>query len=311
MLAPAHSICAKEALIPRVSVIIPTYNRSAFVSEAIDSVLQQSFQDFELIVVDDGSTDGTNEVVARYQADSRVRYIYQPNRGGGAARNTGIKGSAGRYIALLDSDDLWLSGKLELQVNALDANPDVAFVVGGMVATKLDKHRNICARSYEHYVPGCSPPIFESIFGPEIFGFPSCVLVRAECFKTVGLFDENVWCSDSDMRRRLALKYKFMTLDVPLATVRWHPGSMTADVDASVRGAVRYLAKLQTLLPASSLRTYHLYLMGSWAKQCLLSQRYLKTVSIFFTILRMAARHPWALLNALSLYKQQQAAKKR
>ena len=106
-----------------VSVIIPTYNRAHYLSEAIDSILNQDIQDcqIEIIVVDDGSTDNTKEVLKKY--GSRVRYIYQDNRGAGPARNRGIDEATGEWICFLDSDDRWLPGKLTLQFKVLDAFP--------------------------------------------------------------------------------------------------------------------------------------------------------------------------------------------
>lgn len=103
----------KSEKIPTVSVVIPTYNRAHLVGRAIQSVLNQTYQDFEIIVVDDGSTDNTEEVVKSFN-DPRIRYIrHDQNRGGSAARNTGIKMARGEYIAFQDSDDEWLPEKLE------------------------------------------------------------------------------------------------------------------------------------------------------------------------------------------------------
>lgn len=115
-----------------VSVIIPTYNRAYCVVEAIESVLGQTFQDFELIVVDDGSTDATAEVLAPYV--DRIRYIYQKNAGVSAARNTGIRAARGQWIAFLDSDDVWLPEKLEIQVEGVHAHPTaVAHMVDALI----------------------------------------------------------------------------------------------------------------------------------------------------------------------------------
>ena len=107
---------------PLVSVIIPTYNRDWIVGEAIDSVLDQDFDDYELMVVDDGSDDRTPQILAAYA--NRITVLHQPNRGVSAARNRGIAAAAGRLIAFLDSDDLWLPQKLSTQARFFAENPD-------------------------------------------------------------------------------------------------------------------------------------------------------------------------------------------
>jgi glycosyltransferase involved in cell wall biosynthesis len=110
---------------PLVSVIIPTYNRAALLCEAVESVLQQTYRNIEIIVIDDGSTDDTTAVMQKY-AD-RVRYTRRPNAGVNAARNLGLKQARGEFVALLDSDDLWATYKIELQVRLMKAFPDVGF----------------------------------------------------------------------------------------------------------------------------------------------------------------------------------------
>ncbi len=106
---------------PKVSVIIPTFNCAVYLPQAIESVLGQTWQDFELIVVDDGSTDDTCQVLAPYQ--NRLVYLYQENQGESSARNKGIQVAQGEYLAFLDSDDLWLATKLERQITVLEAWP--------------------------------------------------------------------------------------------------------------------------------------------------------------------------------------------
>ncbi len=124
------------SLSPRVSVIIPTYNRAALVCEAVDSVLGQTYQDFEILVIDDGSTDGTDAAVATY--GDRVRYVWQENRGMSAARNRGIDLARGEYLALLDSDDLWMPFKLELMVAVLDRFPQAGFAFSNFSHLRAD-----------------------------------------------------------------------------------------------------------------------------------------------------------------------------
>lgn len=111
---------------PRVSVVIPTYNCAKFLGQAIDSALKQTYRDFEIIVVDDGSTDGTRALVAVYEES--VRYVYQSNQGASAARNAALSRSNGEFIAYLDADDLWRPDKLSRQVEFLDAHPNCGLV---------------------------------------------------------------------------------------------------------------------------------------------------------------------------------------
>src|SRR3989344_1211017 len=117
-----------------VSVIIPTYNRAKYIQRALDSVLFQSYQNFEIIIVDDGSTDNTKSVLEPYIKDPRIFYIYQQNQKVSKARNNGIAQSKGGYVALLDSDDYWLDNKkLEKQINFFEKNPDYLLTSGGIV----------------------------------------------------------------------------------------------------------------------------------------------------------------------------------
>ena len=123
---------------PSISIVIPTYNRAGTIERALDSVFAQTFQDFEVIVVDDGSRDATRERVALY--GDRVRYIYQENQGCSAARNRGIAEARGAFVAFLDSDDEWLPLKLDVQVRYLETHPEVDFVacMGTEAGTHFD-----------------------------------------------------------------------------------------------------------------------------------------------------------------------------
>ena len=124
---------------PRISVIIPTYNRADMVGDAIQSVLGQTYFDWELIIVDDGSTDNTDDVVAGHK-DERIRYIYQDNRKLPGARNTGIRAARGQYVAFLDSDDLFLPDKLKGQIAFLEGRPELGVVAGGFVEVDKNLH---------------------------------------------------------------------------------------------------------------------------------------------------------------------------
>ena len=122
---------------PHVSVIVPTYNRATYIARAVNSILSQTYRDFEVIVVDDGSTDHTRQVLAAY--GDRVRYVFQDNAGPGAARNHGIRLSTGQYLAFLDSDDMWMPAFLEKTVGALDAHPSVDVATTGLYVGPADR----------------------------------------------------------------------------------------------------------------------------------------------------------------------------
>jgi glycosyltransferase involved in cell wall biosynthesis len=198
---------------PRVSVVIPTYNRGRMVCEAIDSVLAQDFPAYELIVVDDGSSDDTRRVLAGYGA--RIRVLQRPHRGVSAARNAGIQAARTELIALLDSDDLWLPAKLTRQVAYLDARPEEAIVQteevwvrNGHHVKPKKKHRkpagDIFARSLELCLVS-----------------PSAVMIRKRLLAEVGLFDESLpACEDYDLWLRISCRHPVGLIPEPLIVKR-------------------------------------------------------------------------------------------
>jgi len=192
----------------KVSVIIPTYNRAEYVTQAIDSVLAQTYADYEIIVVDDGSTDNTKDVLLPYM--DRIRYIYQENAGASAARNTGIKAAKGDWIAFLDSDDEWLPEKLAVQMCAVERHSQL---VAHMVNINLTNYNDPYPNSFLH----CKFPFeenegiiddpFISHFTYRTLAMPTAVICLKECAIKAGLFDESFVCGeDYDFMCRLALQ---------------------------------------------------------------------------------------------------------
>lgn len=227
---------------PTVSVVIPTYNRADLLEEALRSGLQQTYQDFEVIIVDDGSTDHTRERVAGFQSDPRVRYIYQENRGPSAARNTGIRASQGSYVALLDSDDIWLPDKLQKQMSLMTADDRVDVVYCDF--RFVDLAGNLLPLRYSR--PASRGTLYEDLmYGNVLTGSDSAVLVRARCFAEVGLFDESLPAlEDQDLWRRMALAHHFVYLDEVLLYIRWHASNIQKEPERMAVAKMRYLEKL-------------------------------------------------------------------
>jgi glycosyltransferase involved in cell wall biosynthesis len=186
---------------PKVSVIIPTYNRLPMLKEAVDSVLSQDFEDFELIVVDDGSNDGTGEEIKKYR--ERVRLFQSSeNRGVSAARNKGILHARGKYVAFLDSDDLWVKGKLKIQVSFLDDNPQYPLCYTDEIWIRKGKRVNPKVRHAKY-----SGWIFEKCL-PLCIISPSSAMMKKTLFSKVGLFDEVLpVCEDYDFWLRVSARF--------------------------------------------------------------------------------------------------------
>lgn len=185
---------------PLVSIIIPTYNRSKYICRAIDSALAQTYPETEIIVIDDGSTDDTPSVLKPYMP--KIKYVHQQNGGISAARNRGIKESAGKYIAFLDSDDQWAPQKLAIQVAILEKDPKIGIVHNKLIIVNDAGERVGMKPSRE------SGRNFKELI--EIGGdLPtSSVITRRECFQTAGLFDEHLKVmEDFEMWLRIARTY--------------------------------------------------------------------------------------------------------
>jgi glycosyltransferase involved in cell wall biosynthesis len=211
---------------PEVSVIITAYNLAAYLEEAIQSALNQTYQNMEIIVVDDGSTDNTRELVT-HLASPKINYIFQENHGAGAARNTGIRASTGRYIAFLDADDIWLPRKLELQLKVMESSPWASVIYCDMYFTGATD--NILTETFFQQLKW-PPPRGKVLDKMAIrsFGIPSTLLIKRDVFEKIGLFDEGLpYCDDYDMLLRMAAYIEFETLPTPLVKYRLHPSQIS------------------------------------------------------------------------------------
>ncbi len=222
-------------------MVVPTYNRANLVGDAVRSVLAQTCGDLEVIVVDDGSADGTSSVIAAID-DPRVRFIRQPHLGIGAARNAGIRAAAGRYLAFLDSDDAWLPDLLATEVPLLDEHPSVALVHGRARAVGLDGRPRAEVSGQALRIP--AQPVASLLYGNSV-ATPTA-LVRRSSVEAAGLCDENLVARvDWDLWLRVARKGDVAYVDRVLALFREHPGRTTgrhgARYDEVIRSRVRVL----------------------------------------------------------------------
>jgi len=224
----------------KVSVIIPTYNYGHYIEEAIDSVLAQTYKDYEIIVVDDGSTDNTEEVVSKY--GPKIKYIYQENQGLSAARNTGIKKSNGEYIAILDSDDLWFPWKLEKQMKLFEANSVLGLVYSdGFAFSEKGVFDDFLFGENTNFYRG---RVFDKLLLNNFISCPSA-LVKRDCFNKVGLFDTSLdACEDWDMWLRISLYYEIDYVNEPLVKHREHKGSMHTKAEMMEEAALKVLNKI-------------------------------------------------------------------
>jgi len=198
---------------PLISVIIPTYNRGWIIKEAIDSVLAQEYINYELIVVDDGSIDDTHDILNSYQKNFLV--LRQNNKRVSAARNRGFAAASGRFIAFLDSDDIWLPQKLSQQVDFFQSNPDALICQTEEIWIRNNVRVNPKKR---HKKP--SGMIFEPSLSLCLVS-PSAVMIKRNLFEEVGLFDETLpACEDYDLWLRISCRHPVHLIDTPLIIKR-------------------------------------------------------------------------------------------
>ncbi len=225
---------------PTVSIIIPTYNRRQLIGRSVKSVLNQTYRDFEIIVVDDASTDNTEEVVNGFD-DERIRYVrHDKNRGEAAARNTGIKVARCDYIAYQDSDDEWFPEKLARQIELLeDASPEVGVIYTGFWKTE-NRRRTYIPFSWVSQKDG---DIHKELLKGNFIGSP-VVLVKKECFSEVGLFDERLRnLVDWEMWLRISKHYHFRCVDEPLVVAHYDSDNASDDPDSLIEALELVLEK--------------------------------------------------------------------
>jgi len=213
---------------PKVSVIIPTYNYKHFIQKAIDSVLTQTYKDFEIIVVDDGSTDNTGDMIeSKY--DRNVTYIYQDNKGASAARNKGIEASCGEYLVFLDADDYFLSSSIKERLTVLEDNKTIGWVYSRW--QYVDTERNVLENAFPNapfaYKKKLRGNIFMDILSGALIN-TSSVLLRRTCAEDTGGFDHRLSAfQDYDFWLRVSHDHQVEYLDKVLVYITCHKDSIS------------------------------------------------------------------------------------
>lgn len=228
---------------PLISVLTPTYNRSALLKRAVSSVLNQTYANFEMIIVDNRSKDNTEQVVGSIN-DNRIKYIkLESNKSPAGARNIAIKSARGRYITLLDSDDEYLPRKLELQINEFQGLPkDVGIVYCGYF---IVYEPDIIHETIPALFKG---DVFNTLLRHNCMGSPT-PLIKRECFDYCGLFDESLpSCNDWDMWIRISEKYKFDYIDMPLAKVYTHGNQISTNINSKIMSREMLFEKYRDLI---------------------------------------------------------------
>ena len=289
---------------PAVSVVIPTYNRADLLPRAINSVLRQTYTEFELIVVDDASDDETPHAVASFE-DSRIRYTrHETNRHASAARNTGINHSRGKYIAFLDDDDEWLPAKLSEQVELFESAPPPVGLVYCWMDYFDDKGQLV---SEVH--PTLRGRVFDQVLDRQRLAGCPTLLVRRAVVEEVGGFDESLpRGNDGDFIRRVCLRYEVDL--VPRVLVRVHTGhglhqisgSDEEGIRNSIHGHKAKLVKFKDELPAYPSQTaaihatigHHYSQLGDWKNSAAAYREALRitplSTTVYLSILRSLAR---------------------
>ena len=228
---------------PIVDVIIPAFNAAKFLPFALDSVAAQDFQDWQIILVDDGSTDNTRDIVAPYldRFGAKMKYVRQENRGLPAARNTAIRSSDSEFIAILDADDIWLPCRLTESVKSFAGNREIGLSYGRVLWMDGDGNILHNFRVNPNIVRG---NIASSIYKREVDLPCPTVAFRRQCIEEVGLFDETMRATeDRDLWLRIALRYKVVAIPKVIAYYRTSASSMSRDLNRMLTAQMTFIQK--------------------------------------------------------------------
>ncbi len=218
-----------------VSVVIASYNMGQYLAIALQSALEQTYRNIEVIVVDDGSTDDTGAVIKPFLDDVRVRYIHQSNAGQARAKNAGIKEARGEFVAFLDADDMWLPAKLERQMPLFRSEAIGLVFCRSMEVDTVGADRRLL--DFPLYRGSVSGELLTFNF----IGFSTGV-VRRQCFERLGYFREDLGMGiDYELWLRLSAHYRFDFVDAPLVRYRIWPGQMSKNVERRYLNGIRIM----------------------------------------------------------------------
>ncbi|MFB6226503.1 MAG: glycosyltransferase family 2 protein [Candidatus Paceibacteria bacterium] len=201
-----------------VSAIIPTYNCAPWIQEAIESILNQTYKNIEIIIIDDGSTDNTKEVLEPYIKKNKIKYFYQENQGSAKARNKGVKKAQGEYIAFLDADDIWLPKKTEKQIKSIKKHPKIKLVISNSYLTN-EEGRVI--NKYTNFIPEDTKDIIKDFFLRKIGKNTPTIFAERKAVLSIGGFDGSLpQREDHFFLMKMSQKYKIKHLKEPLVKIR-------------------------------------------------------------------------------------------
>ena len=231
---------------PTISVIIPVYNGEKTIKQTIESVLNQTFRDFELLIINDGSQDATLEIIQAIN-DARIQAFSYPNSGVSASRNRALTKAKGEFISFIDADDLWTPNKLELQLKALQDNPQAA--VAYSWSDWIDESGQFLRSGGHITVNGKA---YEKLLLRDFIESGSNPLIRKQALDEVGYFEQSVTpAEDWDMWLRLAARYEFVTVEVPQILYRISPNSASFNIVKMEAGSLKVIERVFAQAPES------------------------------------------------------------
>jgi len=236
-----------------VSIIIPSYNNAQFIAETLESVFNQTYSDFEIVLVDDGSTDDTKSIVNEYikRYPRKIRYMYQPNQGISVARNKALKFAKGEYIAFLDSDDVWEADKLKLQMEFFDQNPEADLVYTNSRIVEESNTKTIRAYTDAHYFQIKPSNIFEELLIKNFITFPS-IIVKKNVLDSLEKPVFAVWnlsSQDTELLLRISREYNIYGISEYLVRYRLHDNNTSKDLVGRHSSIIAIIEKYIVLYP--------------------------------------------------------------